>query len=201
MLRSALRLAIDETSRGKRIHTADFLGAACCASWRGAFGPTRSGPVPGLTPPRLRPTPGSTAPTSEPYLPVARSALAMCTRDPCRVACQRSRRIRCPLVGRWSWIAVSSVAFTAPFVEHVGLGSLQTRPEDSSAGSPADGRRRGAGHVVGVTRRVPETREQRCWVRVTANVLNALPKSAQPGRVRRWRRFATPRTGPTRRRR
>ena len=27
----------------------------------------------------------------------------------------------------------------------------------------------------------PETREQRCWVHVTANVLNALPKSAQPG--------------------
>ena len=26
----------------------------------------------------------------------------------------------------------------------------------------------------------PETREQRCWVHVTANVLNALPKSAQP---------------------
>ena len=27
----------------------------------------------------------------------------------------------------------------------------------------------------------PETGEQRCWVHVTANVLNALPKSAQPG--------------------
>ena len=27
----------------------------------------------------------------------------------------------------------------------------------------------------------PETREQRCWVHVTANVLSALPKSAQPG--------------------
>jgi transposase-like protein len=26
----------------------------------------------------------------------------------------------------------------------------------------------------------PDTREQRCWVHVTANVLNALPKSAQP---------------------
>jgi transposase-like protein len=26
----------------------------------------------------------------------------------------------------------------------------------------------------------PETKEQRCWVHVTANVLNALPKSAQP---------------------
>jgi transposase-like protein len=26
----------------------------------------------------------------------------------------------------------------------------------------------------------PQTREQRCWVHVTANVLNALPKSAQP---------------------
>ena len=26
----------------------------------------------------------------------------------------------------------------------------------------------------------PETREQRCWVHVVANVLNALPKSAQP---------------------
>ena len=27
----------------------------------------------------------------------------------------------------------------------------------------------------------PETREQRCWVHKTANVLDALPKSAQPG--------------------
>jgi hypothetical protein len=27
----------------------------------------------------------------------------------------------------------------------------------------------------------PETREQRCWLHVGANVLNALPKSAQPG--------------------
>jgi transposase-like protein len=27
----------------------------------------------------------------------------------------------------------------------------------------------------------PETREQRCWVHRTANVLDALPKSAQPG--------------------
>lgn len=27
----------------------------------------------------------------------------------------------------------------------------------------------------------PETREQRCWVRRTANVLDFLPKSAQPG--------------------
>lgn len=26
----------------------------------------------------------------------------------------------------------------------------------------------------------PETREQRCWVHLAANVLNALPKSAQP---------------------
>jgi putative transposase len=27
----------------------------------------------------------------------------------------------------------------------------------------------------------PDTREQRCWFHVAANVLNALPKSAQPG--------------------
>jgi putative transposase len=27
----------------------------------------------------------------------------------------------------------------------------------------------------------PDTREQRCWCHVQANVLNALPKSAQPG--------------------
>jgi transposase-like protein len=27
----------------------------------------------------------------------------------------------------------------------------------------------------------PETREQRCWVHAAANVVNALPKSAQPG--------------------
>ncbi|MBV8996805.1 MAG: transposase, partial [Pseudonocardiales bacterium] len=27
----------------------------------------------------------------------------------------------------------------------------------------------------------PDTREQRCWFHVQANVLNALPKSAQPG--------------------
>ena len=27
----------------------------------------------------------------------------------------------------------------------------------------------------------PETREQRCWFHKTANVLNALPQSAQPG--------------------
>lgn len=30
----------------------------------------------------------------------------------------------------------------------------------------------------------PETREQRCWVRKTANVLDALPKSAQPAAKR-----------------
>lgn len=27
----------------------------------------------------------------------------------------------------------------------------------------------------------PETREQRCWVHRTVNVLDAMPKSAQPG--------------------
>ena len=31
----------------------------------------------------------------------------------------------------------------------------------------------------------PETTEQRCWVHVTANILNALPKSAQPAARRR----------------
>ena len=43
----------------------------------------------------------------------------------------------------------------------------------------------------------PETREQRCWVHKVANVLNALPKSAQPAARGCWPRSATPRTAPT----
>ena len=43
------------------------------------------------------------------------------------------------------------------------------------------GRGRGVGVLGGATRRVPDTREQRCWFHKIANVLSALPKSAHPG--------------------
>ena len=40
----------------------------------------------------------------------------------------------------------------------------------------------------------PETREQRCWFHVQANVLAALPKSAHPGALAALRMLTTPRT-------
>ena len=40
---------------------------------------------------------------------------------------------------------------------------------------------RGAGVLEGDPRRVPDTREQRCWWHKIGNVLAALPKSAHPG--------------------
>jgi putative transposase len=43
----------------------------------------------------------------------------------------------------------------------------------------------------------PETREQRCWFHKIANVLNVLPKSAQPGGRPRWPRSGTPKTRST----
>jgi transposase-like protein len=43
----------------------------------------------------------------------------------------------------------------------------------------------------------PQARAQRCWFHKIANVLGALPKSAHPGRRRRWRRSGTPRTKTT----
>ena len=46
----------------------------------------------------------------------------------------------------------------------------------------ARGRRRGAGLLGrGPGRVAPTTREQRCWFHKIGNILNALPKSAQPG--------------------
>jgi putative transposase len=42
----------------------------------------------------------------------------------------------------------------------------------------------------------PETREQRCWVHKTANVLNALPKSVQAGARRALNEIAQAETGP-----
>ena len=43
----------------------------------------------------------------------------------------------------------------------------------------------------------PETAHQRCWVHKVANVLNALPKSAQPTARAHCARSATPRTAST----
>jgi hypothetical protein len=39
----------------------------------------------------------------------------------------------------------------------------------------------GLGFWAAVREVFPQTREQRCWFHKIANVLNALPKSAQPG--------------------
>ena len=50
------------------------------------------------------------------------------------------------------------------------------RPGD---GAQARGRRRRAGLLDGVGKVWPKTREQRCWVHKTANVLNKLPKGKQ----------------------
>jgi putative transposase len=46
----------------------------------------------------------------------------------------------------------------------------------------------------------PATREQRCWVHKTANVLGKLPKSQQPKANGPCRRFGWPRPRPTPRR-
>jgi transposase-like protein len=35
--------------------------------------------------------------------------------------------------------------------------------------------------MEGTTHRLPMTKEQRCWVHKTANVLDKLPKNKQPG--------------------
>lgn len=48
---------------------------------------------------------------------------------------------------------------------------------------------------------LPETREQRCWVHKTVNVLGSMPKTAQPGAKRPSRTSTTPRTVTTPRRR
>jgi putative transposase len=42
-----------------------------------------------------------------------------------------------------------------------------------------------------------DTREQRCWFHKISNILAAVKKSTHPGRERRSRRSATPRTNAT----
>ena len=67
---------------------------------------------------------------------------------------------------------------------------------------PSARRRRRGARVLGGLRDVfPETKDQRCWVHKMANVLNALPKSAQPPPEPCSPRSATPRTASTPRRR
>ena len=61
------------------------------------------------------------------------------------------------------------------------LGRPAARPAPArDAGPGARRRRRGAGVLGGAARRVPRDPQQRCWVHKVANVLSALPSSAQP---------------------
>ncbi len=43
----------------------------------------------------------------------------------------------------------------------------------------------------------PDTREQRCWFHLSANVLNCCPSPPSQVHGRRWRRSTTPRTAST----
>src|SRR5664279_1666117 len=56
-----------------------------------------------------------------------------------------------------------------------------------------DGRRR-AGFSAALRDVFPETREQRCWFHMSANVLAALPKSAHPGAIKAMQRSTAPKT-------
>jgi transposase-like protein len=93
--------------------------------------------------------------------------------------------------------------------ELVALADGYREPTESWAGLLRDCKRRGMAAPVlaagdgalgfwGALREVfPQTREQRCWFRKSANVLAALPKSAHPGRRRRWPGSGAPKTSST----
>jgi len=82
----------------------------------------------------------------------------------------------------------SAAAQSNDLLEKSGLGALASSPGFLQAVAPGRpgllraarrGGRRGVGFSAALREVYPQTREQRCWVHKTANVLNKLPKGVQ----------------------
>ena len=75
-------------------------------------------------------------------------------------------------------VAFPGTAFGRPVTVFLGPFATPGEPPDAMVLAVGDG---ALGFWAAVRTVFPETREQRCWFHKIANVLNVLPKSAQPG--------------------